>query len=53
MNSSSRNAIAAPAIGLMVFDNSTNSFWFYGNGGWQEVASDADPDPTNELELPE
>src|SRR2546423_7398937 len=34
MTSSQRNAIAAPATGLLVFDTDTNSFWFYGGAAW-------------------
>ncbi len=34
MTTGERNAIAAPAAGLLVFDNSTNSFWFYNGTQW-------------------
>ncbi len=38
MNSTQRNAIAAPVKGLMTFDSSKNSFWFYTGNGWKEIA---------------
>ena len=37
MNSSQRTAIVSPAKGLVVFDNTTNTFWFYNGGGWIEL----------------
>ncbi len=37
MTTTQRNAIAAPANGLMVYDITTNSFWFYKNTAWSEV----------------
>ncbi len=37
MNSSQRTAIASPAKGLMVFDNTTNTFWFYNGTVWTEI----------------
>ncbi|MEM6699992.1 MAG: tail fiber protein, partial [Bacteroidota bacterium] len=36
MDSDSRNSITNPAKGLMVFDSTTNSFWYYADV-WQEV----------------
>lgn len=33
-----RNLISNPATGLLVFDNTTSSFWFY-DGGWIELVS--------------
>jgi hypothetical protein len=50
MDSTARKAIANPAMGLMVYDNTTNGFWFRGPAGWQELAVDGDADPTNELQ---
>lgn len=49
MTTSQRNAISTPAIGLMVFDNTTGSFWFNNSNGWGEITvnsslSDADND---------
>lgn len=39
MSSAQRVAIENPANGLMVFDTSTDSFWFYSNGTsqWEEM----------------
>lgn len=39
MTSAERNAIAAPAEGLLVFDNETTSFWFYKAVGWTELVT--------------
>lgn len=46
LDSTGRMAIANPAHGLMVFDISTNSFWFYTPEGWDEILSKADVDAT-------
>lgn len=37
MTSAQRTAIASPANGLLVFDNTTNSFWFYNSAAWTEI----------------
>ena len=37
MTSSQRTMIASPAQGLLVFDLSTNSFWFRNSSGWVEL----------------
>jgi cytoskeletal protein CcmA (bactofilin family) len=39
MTSEERDAIINPANGLMVFNNTTNSFWFYSEatGSWEEM----------------
>lgn len=37
MTTAQRTAIAAPAAGLLVFDNTTGSFWFYSAGAWVEL----------------
>ncbi len=37
MTTAQRTAIAAPAAGLLVFDNTTQSFWFYSAGSWVEL----------------
>ncbi|KAF0194994.1 MAG: hypothetical protein FD166_3234 [Bacteroidetes bacterium] len=37
MTTAQRTAIAAPAFGLLVFDNTTQSFWFYSAGSWVEL----------------
>jgi hypothetical protein len=38
MNTAARNGIISPATGLLVFDNSTNSFWYRRPTGWFEVS---------------
>ena len=37
MTTAQRTAIASPANGLLVFDNSTASFWFYNGAAWIEI----------------
>lgn len=37
MTSTERTSIATPAIGLLVFDNTTQSFWYYKSTGWMEL----------------
>jgi hypothetical protein len=37
MTSAQRNAILLPATGLMVFDNTTKSFWFKSTSRWVEL----------------
>ncbi len=37
MSSDQRSLISNPPAGLMVFDNGTNSFWFYNGTGWKEL----------------
>ncbi|MEM6317291.1 MAG: tail fiber domain-containing protein [Bacteroidota bacterium] len=39
MDSTNRKAISNPAIGLMVYDSTTHSFWFY-NTTWEEITTD-------------
>jgi hypothetical protein len=39
MTTVQRTAIASPATGLMVYDITTNSFWFYNGSSWAAVAS--------------
>ena len=41
MTTAQRTAISSPANGLMVYDETTNSFWFYdsGNSGWTELVA--------------
>ncbi len=39
MSSTDRENISNPATGLMVFDNTTNSFWYY-NSTWKEINTD-------------
>ncbi|MEM6515460.1 MAG: tail fiber domain-containing protein [Bacteroidota bacterium] len=40
MTAADREAIDTPAKGLMVFDNETNSFWFYNGTEWNEIGAD-------------
>ena len=40
MISSQRTAIATPANGLLVYDITTQSFWFYQNSAWRELNGD-------------
>ncbi|MEO6718806.1 MAG: hypothetical protein ABIN67_00530 [Ferruginibacter sp.] len=37
LTSAERTSIANPAIGLLVYDNETESFWFYKTIGWTEL----------------
>ncbi len=37
MTTAQRTAIASPASGLLVFDSTTQSFWFYSAGSWVEL----------------
>lgn len=37
MTTSQRNAIANPVIGFLVFDITTNSFWFYNGSNWGDL----------------
>ena len=39
MTTVQRNAVAAPATGLLVFDTNTNSFWYYSSGKWNNLAA--------------
>ncbi|MFZ4706605.1 MAG: hypothetical protein ACOYMF_11420 [Bacteroidales bacterium] len=39
MTTAQRTAIVSPAAGLLVFDNTTNSFWFYGAAAWKEITT--------------
>ncbi len=42
MTTAQRTAISSPATGLLVFDTTTGSFWFY-NGSWTDLsAADSD-----------
>lgn len=38
MSSTERENINDPATGLMVFDTTTESFWFYGSNDWESVS---------------
>ncbi len=41
MNSSQRTSIASPAKGLLVFDITTNTFWYYSGSIWSEFGGTA------------
>src|SRR5688572_12709974 len=41
MTSAERTAIAAPAKGLFVFDNTTSSFWYYNGAAWTQIGAGA------------
>lgn len=38
MTTAQRNAIAAPAMGLLVYDATANSFYYYTGTGWKDVS---------------
>ncbi|MCB0527684.1 MAG: hypothetical protein KDC65_04345, partial [Saprospiraceae bacterium] len=42
LSSAQRTSIAAPATGLMVFDNTTDSFWYYNGTAWKEITLNTD-----------
>lgn len=55
MTSAERTVIASPANGLLVFDTTSKSFWFYNVNTWKELVSsssivDADDDTKVEVE---
>ncbi len=56
MTTAQRNAIAVPATGLLVFDNTTGSFWFRSPASWIELTDnfhglrDADHDTQVQVE---
>lgn len=39
MNTAQRTAVAAPAKGLIVFDNESGSYWYYNGMAWREMAA--------------
>jgi len=41
MTSAQRNLVSSPATGLLVFDNTTNSFWFKSTTNWVELTDTA------------
>ena len=47
MTSAQRVAIATPADGLLVFDETSKTFWFYKNSTWHELKPS---DPNDELQ---
>jgi hypothetical protein len=43
MTSVERSAIVKPAKGLMVFDSTTVSFWYYNGNSWQQLVPEPPP----------
>lgn len=41
MTTAQRTAISSPATGLLVYDNTTSSFWFYNGSAWTELVAGA------------
>ena len=57
MDETQRMAIASPAMGLLVYDETSQSFWFYNDTAWEEIHSgylsvlkDADGDTRIQVE---
>lgn len=44
MTTAQRTTISSPANGLLVFDSTTGSFWFYNSGAWQDLTGQ-NPNP--------
>ena len=42
LSTTQRNAIPAPAKGLMVFDSTTNGFWYHNGLGWINLVNSSD-----------
>ncbi|MBK7855495.1 MAG: hypothetical protein IPJ79_11870 [Bacteroidetes bacterium] len=40
MSTAQRTAISSPATGLLVYDTSTNDFWFYDGSSWRQMLGD-------------
>ncbi|NVK27397.1 MAG: tail fiber domain-containing protein [Flavobacteriia bacterium] len=49
MDSTSRKAISDPAEGLMVYDSTYSSFYYYSNSSWQAIGSAATSDEVFEI----
>ncbi len=50
MTTSQREGISAPAHGLLVFDQTTTSFWFYNGAAWEEIIKTSnDKDTDNQV----
>lgn len=39
MNAGQRTGILNPVAGLMVYETTTNSFWFYNGSGWSQIGT--------------
>ncbi len=42
LTTAQRTAVSSPATGLLVFDSTTGSFWFYNGAIWTELVASAD-----------
>ncbi len=51
MDSTARANISSPEVGLLVFDTTTNSFWYYQSSGWTSF-SDSDWFKENTTDIP-
>ncbi len=49
MDSTARTAITSPAEGLMVYDNSTATFWYYDNDQWNEIRNGSEALSTTDM----
>lgn len=49
MTSAERSAISNPAEGLLVYDLSSSSFWYFKSGNWTELLTQIPPIPSNVL----
>jgi hypothetical protein len=49
MTSAERIAISNPAEGLLVYDLSSSSFWYFKSGNWTELLTQIPPIPSNVL----
>lgn len=49
MTSAERSAVSNPAEGLLVYDTSTSSFWYFKSGNWTELITQIPPVPSNVL----
>lgn len=45
MSSAERTGVANAALGLLVYDNETESFWYYKTAGWTELTTGGAPTP--------
>jgi hypothetical protein len=52
MTTTQRTTIATPATGLLVFDNTSASFWFYNGVAWTELGGDSPFTKTGTVVLP-
>lgn len=50
LNSTQMAGVSNPADGLLIYNTSTDSFWFFAGGSWGELNADGDSNPVNELQ---